>query len=351
VGEDGPGGVDLNRNFPAGWKPEYQQGGAGSYPLSEPEIRAVAMFLYNHKNIAAVQSFHNNGNLILNPPGPVSDKMLPGRDYEVLKAIARRGEKLLPGYKNIDTALELYPVNGGTLDWAYYVCGAMAFTNEIWNLPREFQANMGTERGTQEEQLKFLDTLTHGQGFIGWKPFRHPIFGDVELGGYDQFATRIPPIEYLEDICQRNTQFVLFHAESMPLLKIHEVRVTPAGADVWRIEADVANNGYMDTMPEATRQTGAYKPVIAELTAPKGVTVIQGAERGQFSPVVDQARETRPGLRRRNEARVDLGSINGLSRTTVQWLVVAPGGAAPKVTIRARGQKAGEDMREVELKR
>ncbi|HLZ09938.1 MAG TPA: M14 family metallopeptidase, partial [Chloroflexota bacterium] len=35
-------GLDLNRNFPANWRQEAQQKGAGPYPLSEPESHAVA---------------------------------------------------------------------------------------------------------------------------------------------------------------------------------------------------------------------------------------------------------------------------------------------------------------------
>ncbi len=354
VGEDPPGGVDLNRNFPALWKPRYEQFGAGDFPFSEPETRAVGMFIYRHRNIAAVQSFHNNGNLILHPPGVVGDTALPARDLAIYKAIAERGEKLLPGYKRINGPVDLYPVNGSTLDWAYYVCGAMAFTNEIWNLPREFvRGGEGPAEGEagpssrQEDQLRFLDALTPGDGFINWKPFRHPQYGDIELGGYDQFSTRIPPVDYLEDICQRNTQFVLFHAESTPRLEMAASRLERVTDGVWKLELDVANSGLMDTYPEGPRQTGAYRPVIAELRVPAGVTVVEGQPVQPFSPLVDQSRDPRPGTARRNEARVDLGTIQGNARKTVRWLIVAPGG---RVTVRVSGEKAGTVEREIELR-
>ena len=41
-------GLDLNRNFPVGWRQEYQQVGAGPYPTSEPEVRAVVDFIVKH---------------------------------------------------------------------------------------------------------------------------------------------------------------------------------------------------------------------------------------------------------------------------------------------------------------
>ncbi len=39
---------NLNRNYPAGWRPEFRQYGAGEYPLSEPEALATAQFIRDH---------------------------------------------------------------------------------------------------------------------------------------------------------------------------------------------------------------------------------------------------------------------------------------------------------------
>lgn len=38
-------GLDLNRNFPSEWRQEYKQLGAGPYPTSEPEVRAMVDFI------------------------------------------------------------------------------------------------------------------------------------------------------------------------------------------------------------------------------------------------------------------------------------------------------------------
>ena len=42
---------NMNRNYPAGWRPEFRQYGAGDYPLSEPEAFATAKFILDHPNI------------------------------------------------------------------------------------------------------------------------------------------------------------------------------------------------------------------------------------------------------------------------------------------------------------
>ncbi|MHC4380481.1 MAG: M14 family metallopeptidase, partial [Planctomycetota bacterium] len=69
INEDGKGGYDMNRNWPSDWQPNHIQYGAGDYPFSYPETAAVGRFILDHPNIAAVQSFHNTGGMILRGPG------------------------------------------------------------------------------------------------------------------------------------------------------------------------------------------------------------------------------------------------------------------------------------------
>ena len=38
-------GLDLNRNFPSCWRQEHEQVGAGDYPTSEPEVKAMVDFI------------------------------------------------------------------------------------------------------------------------------------------------------------------------------------------------------------------------------------------------------------------------------------------------------------------
>ncbi|HEX5669630.1 MAG TPA: M14 family metallopeptidase, partial [Chitinophagaceae bacterium] len=56
---------DPNRDWGWGWQPNYIQNGAYKYPFSLPETRAVMEFVMKHPNIAAAQSYHNAGGMIL----------------------------------------------------------------------------------------------------------------------------------------------------------------------------------------------------------------------------------------------------------------------------------------------
>jgi hypothetical protein len=69
VNEDRIGGYDMNRNWAWDWQPNYVQYGAMEYPFSLPETRAIADFVLAHPNIAAAQSYHNAGGMILRSPG------------------------------------------------------------------------------------------------------------------------------------------------------------------------------------------------------------------------------------------------------------------------------------------
>jgi len=63
--EDGPGGVDINRNFMHQYP--YFEPDAGRYMVSEAETRAVLDFMLAHRNIAAILTFGESDNLIAPP--------------------------------------------------------------------------------------------------------------------------------------------------------------------------------------------------------------------------------------------------------------------------------------------
>ena len=65
INEDGPGGVDLNRNFQHRYP--YYTPDAGPHMVSEPETRAVMDYVLTKKNVAAVLTYGASDNLITAP--------------------------------------------------------------------------------------------------------------------------------------------------------------------------------------------------------------------------------------------------------------------------------------------
>ncbi|MHC4448165.1 MAG: M14 family metallopeptidase, partial [Planctomycetota bacterium] len=109
INEDGPGGYDPNRNWPSDWQPNYIQYGAGEYPFSLPETRAIGEFLLAHPNIAAYQSYHNAGGMILAGPGAAYISY-PRQDVRVLEALQETGAQMIPFYRPMVIHADLYTV-------------------------------------------------------------------------------------------------------------------------------------------------------------------------------------------------------------------------------------------------
>jgi hypothetical protein len=65
IAEDGPGGVDINRNFMHRYP--YYQPDSGRHMVSEAETRAMLEYLLKHRNIAAILAFGESDNLIVPP--------------------------------------------------------------------------------------------------------------------------------------------------------------------------------------------------------------------------------------------------------------------------------------------
>jgi hypothetical protein len=65
INEDGPGGVDLNRNFQHDYP--YNDADAGPHMISERESRALMDFVIAHRNIGAILTFGHSDNLVTPP--------------------------------------------------------------------------------------------------------------------------------------------------------------------------------------------------------------------------------------------------------------------------------------------
>ena len=88
---------NLNRNFPANWGTEVEQYGAGEYPMSEPEVKALVDFFKAHPNIHGVADYHTNAGVILPPFRPADDPMSV-RDEGLFRRI---GQKVCDGFLSL----------------------------------------------------------------------------------------------------------------------------------------------------------------------------------------------------------------------------------------------------------
>jgi len=268
INEDPVGGYDMNRNYGYNWQPEYVQFGSGPYPFKWPETRATRDFLLAHPNIMGAQNFHNFGGMILVGPGAKNLGEYPIADKQVYDAIGKKGEKILPGYRYITIYKDLYTVYGGSVDWIYSVLGIYTFSNELDLDPFENLAEMlggGPEAEEDEDiarmrryqqmlnEMTYHDLVLMGEQYTDWKPYKHPLYGEIEIGGVKKFGERVPPLFRLAETCHRNAAFCLYHADQLPRLAFDEVKVERLGGGLYQVDVAVENTRVTPTISFVAR--------------------------------------------------------------------------------------------------
>jgi len=260
INEDELGGYDMNRNYGFNWQPHYVQYGAGPYPFCYPETKATRDFLLAHPNIMGGQAFHNSGGMILRGPGAKNLGEYPMGDRNVYDYIGKTGEKIIPGYRYLIVYTDLYTVFGGSIDFLFSVLGAYTFTNEL-DMSPTFSFPIGGEGEEVDEEvqrirnlaerlaeMKYHDLVLLGEHFADWKPYKHPLYGDVEIGGTKIYGSRVPPLFQLADTCHRNAAFCFYHADQMPRLEFDGVKVKKLENDLFQIDVSVKNTRVTPTM-------------------------------------------------------------------------------------------------------
>lgn len=319
INEDGEGGYDMNRAWPALWRPEHIQRGAGPYPLCWPEARCIADFLYEHENVAALQSFHNAGGMILRGPGGKEFGEYERRDLRAFDRLGQDGERMLPFYRYMVIWKDLYSVYGGFATWAYEGLGIISFTNELWTSSRNFPDVEG--RPSQADRLFFDDTLLSGGGAIPWQPAEHPFYGEIEIGGFRKDVGRVPPTFLIEEMAHRNALFCIEHAEAMPEVEIESMEVSELDGGVRAVDVIFRNTRIIPTRTarSASKQIGA--PDVFSISG-EGLEVIAGGFRS------DRWRPERIELAEHEPDRLQAESgIDGLETVRVRWFVRGSGEA------------------------
>ena len=325
VNEDGEGFYDPNRDWAWNWQPNYIQGGAYKYPFSVPENRAVADFVMKHPNIAAAQSYHNNGGMILRGPGAAEDADTYNRaDVRVYDALGRKGEELIPGYKYLVVYKDLYSVFGGELDWFYGGRGIFTFSNELWN---SFQMFSKSDTDPQTTSYNFDKYLLFKDAFVDWKPFKHPQYGDIEIGGFKKNYGRVHPGFLLESDAHRNMAFTFYHAFHTPKLEINDLVVKDLGGGLKQVTATIAN---IRMMPTHASQDIKYKIEVPDYITLSGAKVLVGM-------IVQDADLNITTEQKNNPATIELTNIPGLDTVTVRWIVSGAG----KLTVKVDSKKGG----------
>jgi murein tripeptide amidase MpaA len=295
--------LDINRNFPGEWGPEAEQVGAGPYPTSEPEIRAMVEAVIARPNICGHIAYHTFSGVHLRP-------------------------------------YATYP-DGSAHDFMYDQRGVFSWTTEFWSPQR--QAGLEDYKYIEwlrdhppEDDLKLYrwqrDKLG-GRGYVDWKPFDHPQLGEVELGGWDLFyCWANVPFEQLESEVAPHTDLAIFHCLISPKLEQRSLDVERVGKGVYRVQLVLENTGWLPTnVSDKALERTAVRELEVELELPDGARLVSGEPKtkaGQLTGRVHKRSQLWWGM---NDATTD--------RAKLEWVIEAPNGG--ELQIKASHERAG----------
>ena len=253
---------DFNRNFPFDWRPEPMQAGAGHFPGSAPETRAVLEFVTRHPNIMVWLNLHTFGGVLIRPLGDKPDSKMDPGDLAIFEQVEAWMTEHT-GYPTVSGFHEfLYepdkPLHGDLTEYAYHQRGALAYVVELWDVFA--QLGIARKKPFVDHYSKFtrqnLRTLaefdrTHNAGrlFRPWRKVQHPQLGEVEVAGYDpRVGIWNPPLERLDETCRTQSAAFLRVAALVPRVELQVLsQAHDVASGTTRIELRVANRGYLGT--------------------------------------------------------------------------------------------------------
>lgn len=379
INEDGPGGVDLNRNFQHAYP--YWTGDAGPHMVSEPESRALMDFVLAHRNIAAILTFGASDNLVTPPDsdgklaegsGPLLPLLADSSFAEVFdrgvlstdggdgrrgRSSGRGGGDYLRGaqpgrdndpssgtrpavtvadqdqvyfkavsdlYKRI-TGVERVPLHrtpeGAFFQYGYFQFGVPSFSTPGWGLP---EVDTDGKGGNDAGLLQALDSAGI-QAFADWTPFQHPELGEVEIGGFLPYLTQNPPADRLPELGRKHGEFLVELAGMLPRVRIAKTEVKAHGDGIFTVEAEVENAGFLPTSLRHGQTSRSVGPTFLQIQIDDD-DILSGADK---------------------TARIGVLAGSG-SRESVTWVIRGQEGA--RVEIRLHSEKSGRDTATVTLR-
>lgn len=345
-------GLDMNRNFPAAWRPEGDQHGAGPFPTSEPEIRALVAAVVERPNVCGYIAYHTYSGVHLRPYSDHADDHFAVADLRTYQAIGARATAIT-GYKAASVFHDFQydpknPMTGASDDWAYDHLGVYSWTTEFWGPLQQagiedFHFINWYAEHPLEDDLKLLrwnDEKLDGRGYVDWYPFDHPQLGSVELGGWDFFRCwSNPPAAFMAEEIAPHADFALFHLAISPRLKLHSAEAVPLTGGAWKVRFVVQNTGWLATnVTQKAVERKAVRDLEVEIHLPDGATLEGGDRRVVLGQLAGRVGKTNM-----------LGGAPDptADRAKAEWVVQAAPGTV--VRVEARHPRAGVVRADVRL--
>ena len=348
INEDTEGYLDPNRNWGYNWAPNYIQRGAGYYPLSGTGLKAIANYLLDRPNVIVVWAFHNAGGMFLRGPSTKDEQEFPSGDLNVYDFLGNNSEMITPGYEYLVLWKDLYATYGDFTGFTSNIIGSYGFVGELFQSssetyslnedlkkPGERTQQQGREDASHQ-RLQFNDHVAQGELFKPWTAFNHPLYGEIEIGGWTKMSSRLPHTFMLQDLVHRNASAVIFSAGQTPEIKMELVGKELIGKDLYQVRIRLLNEHAIPSMTYQSIKNKSHRKDILKVSGPS-IHVAAGGELKDAH--MNQV------LYKEHKAQVQFIQIPGFGKLEYQFLISGKG----SVTVDYSSEKAKDQKLEFNL--
>ncbi len=353
VNEDSEGYVDGNRNWGFDWAPSYVQSGSGEYPFSGIGMRALAAWILTKTNICIGWSFHNNGGMYLRGPSRKGLGEFPPQDISVYDYIGKQAERITPGYRYLIGWKDLYTTYGDSVEWLTQIMGAYGYVAEVFQVQTEtfigasekpaesapLEGVMAMISGgiSDRERIKFNDQLAQGELYKPWTPFKHPTYGEIEIGGWVKMSSRLSAPFMIKDLVHRNAMVVIFSAKHLPEVGLDVTEIKAAGKNLYRVRTRLTNSRAIPTMSYLAQKVNLYPKDVLRVSGAGAKIVAGGVLTDPYRDRVTYKKE---------KPEIQFLVVPGFGRIEHQFLVEGKGA----ITISYESRHGGKMAKIVTLK-
>lgn len=311
--EDGPGGVNFNRNFTYNYDSFGPE--AGLYPVSEPEAKAVADFLFDKFNIYAVFIYGPQDNL-----GQPWKYAPDNEKNSIIRSVMKEDEPIFnlvsDKYHEI-TGVAGSPSSengrGNFMDWSYFHYGRYCFSTPAWWFKTE------KEKNREAAFLKYAEDNNLGNIFVAWTPVNHPDFPgkSAEVGGIQPFAMLNPPPDSLKILISKNYKFIIAIAGMHPELEFLDIETENTGDGINRISLQIHNKGIFATLPKIGEENMWTRIMRISVEPLNGQEILSGRKIQQVERLAgNQSAEFSWLLKGKGAVKISAGALNTGSVTS-----------------------------------
>lgn len=269
-------------------------------------------------------------------------------DIAAYDVIGKNALKITPGYV-YQPSYDLYPTYGDFDSHLFFIHGIFSFVGELFqresetyredvNKPQKEDPEAESRRGVSPEKnrelMKFNDHVVQGELYKEWKKYDHPVYGEIEIGGWVKMSSRLPHPFMLPELVHRNASVVFLAAEHTPEISMEVFDVKEIGKNLKQVRVRLQNKKGLPSMSAISVSSKLYPQDMLKVSGGK---VIAGGKISDIRLNKVSYKDKKPELQ--------FLSIPSYGIVEYQFLIEGKG----KITLTYESQKAKNVTSSVEL--